>query len=265
MPTLTEKIDFLLTEGWSSKKAIDLIKAKIKGQNYGSSGFQKDAIVYKDMADYRANSGDMQGGLSGEIKPLKSVLKFLAPGCVIDVFVYKKVGRGDRDLHDNVVVEIPSSLEESGSKTSKVRLYHYSESEFSKFSLKHASKTAIWGPAIYFSSSPDHLSGWGKNLAKTGYLYTVDFSGDVIDITKPLPDSAIERIERFIGKRLPERTREDRLFPFLSLERSAGSATEGIKGAGYDALAHPMRGEIHYAVVNLKSLKIVHVEKILRK
>lgn len=110
MNILIEKIDIFVESKWSRKKAIDLIRSELKRKGYGSSGWEKDAIVYKDMADYRANMGDMVGGLSGEIRSLRETLRSLAPGCVIDVFVYKKIGRRERDLYDNVVVEIPESL-----------------------------------------------------------------------------------------------------------------------------------------------------------
>lgn len=149
----------------------------------------------------------------------------------------------------------------------KLTLYHYSESEFSEFSLKHASKTAIYGPGIYLSET-DKLSGWGKTRSKAGYLYTVSFSGEVIDISKPAPDSAYDRIESVIGREIPPEQRDGAL-PLMSLIRASGSVTEGIRDAGYDAVAHRapggpgIRGEIHYAVVNVKSLKIIKVDETM--
>jgi len=123
---------------------------------------------------------------------------------------------------------------------------HRTKDDFTVFDLSKASKSAVWGPAIYASLgdtwNPQHLRG-GRDIR--GYV-----GGDVIDLTRPLNPGDLTRLSEAVGR--PVDT-----VPLLSLEKRYGSVAEGLKVAGYSAALHkgPGTSGTHIAVFDPNQIK----------
>ena len=124
---------------------------------------------------------------------------------------------------------------------------HRTLGNFTVFDLLRASKSAVWGPAIYASFdanwNPSALSG-GKNIS--GYV-----GGKVIDFTKPITPEDAAILSNFLGREIRDS------MPFITLEKRYGSVAEGLKAAGYSAAIHNGPGSTgrHIAVFSPNQIK----------
>lgn len=153
---------------------------------------------------------------------------------------------------------------------SSVRLvgYHFSPARFEHFDMSKASPSAVWGPGVYLSEKKSGLEAWGSmHGGQSGFLYEVvvaTSSDNVIDMTKPLPPAAYDKMEKALGRPLGASTKEDGLFPFLTLEKKYGTVAKALERMGFDVLIHTLNDAQgrHYLVTNPHVLKIASVEPV---
>lgn len=116
--------------------------------------------------------------------------------------------------------------------------YHASPQQVKKFDLTKASKSAVWGPALYADFDPERAVSWvGMHGARRGYLHTLVLTTSedrIADITKPAPERVYERIEEGLDRRVAH----EGALPLMTLERRFGSVAEGLGALGFDAVIH---------------------------
>ena len=81
---------------------LEYLKAPLK--NYGRC-FRYEFHAYYNSEHFEKNRGDL-ASIAGDFLPWREVPKYLAPGRVIDIYVYEK--GPDGNLDHNVVVTLPS-------------------------------------------------------------------------------------------------------------------------------------------------------------
>jgi hypothetical protein len=175
--------------------------------------------------------------------------------------------------HEHEIILRPSArprrvggeVREQADEIVEITGYHFSDTLFDHFDLAHSSPTAVWGPGLYLSAKKSGLSGWSKRPGATGYLYEVlvTTSPDrVVDMTKPLPSEVYAQIEQALGRALPASTKDDGIFPFMTLERRYGTVADALRAIGFDVLIHELsdaHGK-HYLVVRPEAGRIVSVQ-----
>lgn len=110
-------------------------------------------------------------------------------------------------------------------------IFHHTKADISslnEFDLSKADPNSVWGPGIYATLNEGK---WDAGHLKGGKVLSGYVRGDVIDLTKPLPDEDQERMEKFIGRKFDA-------LPLISLEKRYGSVAAGLKAAGYSAALH---------------------------
>lgn len=126
-------------------------------------------------------------------------------------------------------------------------VFHKTLEDFSIFNLSKASKSSVWGPAIYASFDDD----WNPALLSSGKTIKGLVSGNVLNMTKPLNEYDQKILSDLLGRKI------NKSMPLFSLERRFGSVAEGLKKAGYSAAIHfgpGSRGD-HIAIFSPKNIK----------
>lgn len=111
-------------------------------------------------------------------------------------------------------------------------VWHNSETNepIENFDINKASKTAVVGPAFYFSQNPGFWNLPGSKGVDRPYL----IGGNIIDLTKPLPPEHHRSVAAIAGRN-PE---ELNYFPVITLEHKFGSVAKGLEAAGFDGAWH---------------------------
>jgi len=123
--------------------------------------------------------------------------------------------------------------------------YHFTESsleDLSKFDLSKSQESSVLGKALYgfFDGGKWNPVGRKGKLLK-GYI-----SGDVIDLTQPITEENKSKIEKILGREIPN----DGTIPLLSLEKKYGSIANALKEAGFVSAIHegPGKSGKHIAI-----------------
>jgi uncharacterized protein (TIGR02996 family) len=107
-------------------------------------------------------------------------------------------------------------------------VWHNSETDepISQFDASKASKTALLGPAFYFSKQPKRWNLPGSKGIDRPYLV----GGNLIDLSKPLEPEHAQAIASVLGRNSEA--------PLLALEHKFGSVSKGLEAAGFDGAWH---------------------------
>jgi len=107
-------------------------------------------------------------------------------------------------------------------------VWHNSETNepISQFDASKASKTALLGPAFYFSKQPKRWNLPGSKGIDRPYLV----GGNLIDLSKPLEPEHAQAIASVLGRNSEA--------PLLALEHKFGSISKGLEAAGFDGAWH---------------------------
>lgn len=107
-------------------------------------------------------------------------------------------------------------------------VWHNSETDepISHFDASKASKTALLGPAFYFSKQPKRWNLPGSKGIDRPYLV----GGNLIDLSKPLEPEHAQAIASVLGRNSEA--------PLLALEHKFGSVSKGLEAAGFDGAWH---------------------------
>jgi hypothetical protein len=152
------------------------------------------------------------------------------------------VERGDMETAQRMVDEAAKA---AGYNIGPV--FHKTLGDFNVFDLSKASKSSVWGPAIYASFDGD----WNPASLSGGRTIKGFVGGRVLDMTKPLNENDQKILSDLLGRKIGES------MPLFSLERRFGSVAEGLKKAGYSAAIHfgPGSRGLHIAVFNPNQIK----------
>ena len=117
---------------------------------------------------------------------------------------------------------------------------------FSEFDTEKSSSSGVWGKGIYASIGEGK---WNPSHLKGGNVVTGFVSGEIIDGTKPIPQSKLDKLSSLVKRTV-------KTIPFISLEKRYGSVTEGLKRAGFSAFVHEGPGKTgkHIVVFDKKDL-----------
>jgi len=127
-------------------------------------------------------------------------------------------------------------------------LTHSTTEDWEVFDLSRASRSSVWGPAIYLAVE----NTWNQNqLPNVKRLYVR--SVRPLDLTRPLTSEEAARLSAYLGRSISAGGPA----PLISLERRAGSVAEGAKAAGFDGIWHlgPGTAGLHLAVFDPRQIK----------
>lgn len=120
--------------------------------------------------------------------------------------------------------EIKQAAETKGFHT---LVWHRSSIPFNRFDISKASRSALIGPAFYFSNQEGRWALPGENNLNKPYYVT----GNIIDLTTPLSPEDTEIFSKLVGKTIDH-------LPIITLENKFGSLAKGLQRAGYDGAWH---------------------------
>jgi hypothetical protein len=157
------------------------------------------------------------------------------------------IGKGEKALPYSV--EMLDKLKQLGFD---IPAFHATDKVFDVFDPEKASKSAAFGKGSYFESSPKAVSGWSKSTEGANVMPVMLNSKKLLPM-QPLSKENAAKLSKYLGREI----KEGDPVPYFSLERRAGSVSEGAKAAGFDVVEHAGPGGhgINYVVTNPSSIR----------